>query len=83
MELPDDVLQLIKEYSMPVTRPEWRHLHLYTKKQYYDDLYKRHIIRYRVDDTLEHMICIRNILLILRVTKTEMNMNMIKRTVWP
>jgi hypothetical protein len=24
MELPDDVLLLIKEYSMPVSRPDWR-----------------------------------------------------------
>jgi hypothetical protein len=24
MELPDDILKLIKEYSMPVTRPDWR-----------------------------------------------------------
>ena len=27
MELPDDILQLIKEYSMPITRPDWRTLH--------------------------------------------------------
>jgi len=24
MILPDDVLALIKEYSMPLTRPDWR-----------------------------------------------------------
>lgn len=28
MELPDDVLQLIKEYSMPLTRPNWRMLRI-------------------------------------------------------
>ena len=28
MELPDDVLRLIKEYSMPLTRPDWRYLRL-------------------------------------------------------
>jgi hypothetical protein len=27
MELPDDVLQIIKEFSQPVTRPDWRSLH--------------------------------------------------------
>jgi len=27
MEIPDDVIPLIKEYSMPITRPDWRHLH--------------------------------------------------------
>ena len=24
MELPDDILIIIKEYSMPITRPDWR-----------------------------------------------------------
>jgi hypothetical protein len=27
-ELPDDLLQIIKDYSMPVTRPDWRSLHI-------------------------------------------------------
>lgn len=27
MELPDDVLRIIKEYSKPLTRPDWRTLH--------------------------------------------------------
>jgi len=26
MELPDDVLQIIREYSKPITRPDWRTL---------------------------------------------------------
>jgi hypothetical protein len=26
MELPDDVLQIIREYSKPLTRPDWRTL---------------------------------------------------------
>jgi hypothetical protein len=28
LELPDDVLQIIKEFSHPLTRPDWRSLHL-------------------------------------------------------
>jgi hypothetical protein len=24
MELPDDVLNIIKEYAQPITRPDWR-----------------------------------------------------------
>ena len=24
MELPDDVLRIIKEYSMPISRPDWK-----------------------------------------------------------
>ena len=27
MELPDDILSQIKEFSRPVTRPDWRTLH--------------------------------------------------------
>ena len=27
MELPDDIIKIIKEYSMPITRPDWRTLH--------------------------------------------------------
>ena len=27
MEIPDDVLQIIKEYAMPLTRPDWRRIH--------------------------------------------------------
>ena len=27
MEFPDDILQIIKEYAMSVTRPDWRSLH--------------------------------------------------------
>jgi hypothetical protein len=27
MELPDDVLLLVREFSRPVTRPDWRRLH--------------------------------------------------------
>jgi hypothetical protein len=27
MDLHEDVLQLVKEYSMPVTRPDWKNIH--------------------------------------------------------
>ena len=40
MELPDDVLSLIKEYSMPVSRPDWRKLHIMTNQRYYLELMK-------------------------------------------
>lgn len=83
MELPDDVLAIIKDFSRPVTRPDWRQVHRYTNEQYYDDLYRRHIIRYRNRDTVTHLICIRNIDLYLDVTNKEMNMTLIKRPVWP
>ena len=45
MELPDDVLRLVKEYSMPITRPDWRTLHkmpyiVYETEFYF--IYKRY-----------------------------------------
>jgi len=50
MELPEDVLQIIKEYSMPVTRPDWRTLHIMSYdrfKQYcYIEYYKRWMYPY-------------------------------------
>ena len=27
MELPDDVVSIIRDYSRPITRPNWRELH--------------------------------------------------------
>jgi hypothetical protein len=39
MELPDDVVDLIREFSQPLTRPDWRHLHLWTIDLFYLDLY--------------------------------------------
>lgn len=34
MELPDDVLKIIKEYSQPITRPDWRQGCYYNRQQY-------------------------------------------------
>ena len=38
MELPGDVLSIIKEYSMPLTRPDWKRLHLMTNQRFYLEL---------------------------------------------
>jgi hypothetical protein len=27
MELPDDILGIVRDFSRPLTRPDWRHLH--------------------------------------------------------
>jgi hypothetical protein len=35
LELPDDVLQIIKEYAMPITRPDWRSLHLMPSERFH------------------------------------------------
>ena len=40
MELPNEVADLIKEYSMPITHPGWRKLHIMTNQQFYLELMK-------------------------------------------
>jgi hypothetical protein len=37
MELPEDVLQIIRDYSMPITRPDWRTLHIMPYNKYLKD----------------------------------------------
>jgi len=39
--LPDDVIKIIKEYSMPLTRPDWRTLHKMTIRLYMDEYMDR------------------------------------------
>ena len=50
MELPDDILHLIKEYSMPITCPDWRTLHILPyeifKQQCYIEYYKKWMYPY-------------------------------------
>ena len=47
MELPVDVLKIIKEYSMPVTRPDWRTLHKMPSYLYENEFYFIYEKRYR------------------------------------
>ena len=35
MELPDDVLSVIKDFSRPITRPDWRGLHRMTAYRFH------------------------------------------------
>lgn len=35
MELPEDVVALIREFSRPLTRPDWRTLHLMTAEDFH------------------------------------------------
>jgi hypothetical protein len=46
MELPEDVLAIIKEYAKPVTRPDWRTLHILPNKIYWRELKKRTLLLY-------------------------------------
>ena len=45
--LPDDILQIIKEYAMPLTRPDWRTLHIMPQDNYHS-LLLQHILLYSV-----------------------------------
>lgn len=38
MELPSDVVDIIKQYSKPLTRPDWRTLHRMTRENFYKDI---------------------------------------------
>jgi len=83
MELPSDILQIIKEYAQPLTRPNWRYLHRMTSENLYKYLLPYHTNRYKMDDGIMHLICIRNIQIMLLVDKKDMQITMIERSVWP
>lgn len=38
MYLPDEIIAIIKEYSMPITNPYWRTLHIMPLKEFLDEL---------------------------------------------
>jgi hypothetical protein len=46
MELPDDVLQLIREYAKPITRPDWRKLHIMKQYTLHNEFEKQVFKRY-------------------------------------
>ena len=48
--LPDDVIKIIKEYSMPLTRPDWRTLHKMTIRFYMDEYIDRLKKQYNLTD---------------------------------
>ena len=47
MELPDDILSLVRDFSKPITRPDWRTLHKMTIQQYKDEYYIQYMKRRR------------------------------------
>ena len=51
MELPDDVLSLIKEFARPITRPDWRTLHKMTHINFYIDIYANGYLSFLTDET--------------------------------
>ena len=51
MELPDDVLKIIKEYSKPLTRPDWRTLHRMSDEKYFEEFVEQYIARAKYINT--------------------------------
>ena len=45
MNLPDDVLHIIRAYAQPLTRPDWRTLHKLTKDKYLAEYDKKYLQR--------------------------------------
>jgi hypothetical protein len=59
MELPSDILSIIKEYARPITRPDWRYLHKMTECSFYTGL--SHCCYYHPNGYHDGLIRIRNI----------------------
>ena len=51
MELPDDVVGIINQYSMPLTRPDWRTLHRMTHSNFYKDIQANSYMSMITDDS--------------------------------
>jgi len=41
MELPEDIVILIREFSRPMTRSDWKMLHIMTNKKFHVAVMKR------------------------------------------
>ena len=41
MELPDDVLSIVRDFARPITRPDWRHIHRMPSLQFHLDFVDR------------------------------------------
>ena len=52
-DLPEDILKIIKEYSMPVTRPDWRTLHKMPIRLYMGEYIHRLIKQEHMTDKFE------------------------------
>jgi hypothetical protein len=59
MQLPDDVLRIIRDFSRPLTRPDWRTLHRLLSEQLHFNVVERfsisnlaliHFVKYQTSD---------------------------------
>ena len=51
MQLPDDVLAIIRDYSKPVTRPDWRTIQPLSGHTFYTEIYHARCIQCAHRDT--------------------------------
>ena len=62
MELPPEIVSIIKEYSMPLTKANWRTLHKMTESQFHGVLIVQYATEYtEIDDFYFYTICIKHI----------------------
>ena len=52
MELPDDIVQIIREYSKPLTRPDWRTMHLMKAIRLHNEFERQMFRRYKKLETV-------------------------------
>ena len=69
LTLPDDILQIIKEYAMPLTRPDWRTLHKMTDNELYRRLLPFTVVRFKTDECVIHIMAFKRFVFKLRVYK--------------
>jgi hypothetical protein len=55
MQLPDDVLVIIRDYSKPLTRPDWRTLKPLSGHLLYTDIYKIIWTKHNVSSLYKHV----------------------------
>ena len=55
MQLPDDILSIIREYSKPLTRPDWRTLKPLSGHILYTDIYKIIWTKHNVSSLYKHV----------------------------
>jgi hypothetical protein len=52
MQLPDDVLGIIRDFSRPHTRPDWRTLHRFVSEQHFNVV----VIQYQLNLALIYFV---------------------------
>lgn len=67
MELPDDVIKIIREFSKPVTRPDWRTLHKMTDDELFRRLLPFTMMRAKTEECVIHLIAIKQFVFKLHV----------------